>query len=197
MWIERSQVLAVTSTHCTMYGKDLPLVTSSRPRTVREPTTLGSSFLIRGPVLVSLINGRWSYLTHLTVNTVMCALHWWYGVTCEADETVGGPCYIYRLQGGKGASHGDDGWRRERTSRAEQMHGVTRAEWQRGPRNERDRGGWTTLVTTIDGHIARGPWASPKRGILARHEHEPSTMLLVSGRQEHYVGLVLDCNLSS
>jgi hypothetical protein len=19
----------------------------------------------------------------------MCALHWWYGVTCEADETVG------------------------------------------------------------------------------------------------------------
>jgi hypothetical protein len=28
---------------CTMCGKDLPLITSPRPRTVREPTALGTS----------------------------------------------------------------------------------------------------------------------------------------------------------
>jgi hypothetical protein len=34
----------VASTHCTMCGKDLPLITSPRPRTVREPMALGTSF---------------------------------------------------------------------------------------------------------------------------------------------------------
>jgi hypothetical protein len=29
---------------------------------------------------------------------------------------------------------------------------------------------------TIDGHLARGPWAGPKHDFLARHEHEPSTI---------------------
>ena len=47
LWTERSQVRAVASTHCTVCGKDLPLITSSRPRTVREPTALGTSFLTR------------------------------------------------------------------------------------------------------------------------------------------------------
>jgi len=31
LWTERSQVRAVASTHCTMCGKDLPLITSPRP----------------------------------------------------------------------------------------------------------------------------------------------------------------------
>jgi len=44
LWTERSQVRAVASTHCTVCGKDLPLITSPRPRTVREPTALGTSF---------------------------------------------------------------------------------------------------------------------------------------------------------
>jgi hypothetical protein len=43
LWTKRSQVRAVASTHCTMCGKGLPLITSPRPRTVREPTTLGTS----------------------------------------------------------------------------------------------------------------------------------------------------------
>jgi len=30
--------------HCTVCGKDLPLITSPRPRAVREPTALGTSF---------------------------------------------------------------------------------------------------------------------------------------------------------
>ena len=47
LWTERSQVRVVASTHCTVCGKDLPLITSSRPRTVREPTALGTSFLTR------------------------------------------------------------------------------------------------------------------------------------------------------
>jgi hypothetical protein len=41
---------AVVSTHCTMCGKDLPLITPSDPRTVRESTTLGTSFF------------RWQYV---------------------------------------------------------------------------------------------------------------------------------------
>jgi hypothetical protein len=45
LWTERSQVRAVASTHCTMCGKDLPLITSPRSRTVREPTALGTSFM--------------------------------------------------------------------------------------------------------------------------------------------------------
>jgi hypothetical protein len=46
LWTERSQVRAVASTHCTMSGKDLPLITSPRPRTVRERTALSTSFFI-------------------------------------------------------------------------------------------------------------------------------------------------------
>jgi len=45
LWTERSQVRAVASTHCTVCGKDLPLITSPRPRTVREPTALGTSYI--------------------------------------------------------------------------------------------------------------------------------------------------------
>jgi len=46
LWTERSQVRAVVSTYCTVCGKDLPLITSPRPRTVREPTALGTSFFL-------------------------------------------------------------------------------------------------------------------------------------------------------
>ena len=46
LWTERSQVRAVASTHCTVCGKDLPLITSPRPRTVREPMALGTSFFL-------------------------------------------------------------------------------------------------------------------------------------------------------
>jgi len=42
----------VASIHCTMCGKDLPLITSSRPRTVREPTALGTSFLVHEDCLL-------------------------------------------------------------------------------------------------------------------------------------------------
>jgi hypothetical protein len=42
---------------------------------------------------------------------------------------------------------------------------------------------------TIDGHMARGPWASPKHEFLARHEHEPSTMISGLGWHEHNIGL--------
>ena len=45
LWTERSQVRAVASAHCTMCGKDL-LITSTRPRTVREPTALGTLLLL-------------------------------------------------------------------------------------------------------------------------------------------------------
>jgi hypothetical protein len=41
----------------------------------------------------------------------------------------------------------------------------------------------------IDGQKERGPWASPKHEFLARHEHEPSTMISGLGRHEHDVGL--------
>jgi len=44
LWTERSQVRAVAFTHCTVCGKDLPLITFPRPRTVREPTALGWIF---------------------------------------------------------------------------------------------------------------------------------------------------------
>ena len=47
LWTERSQVRAVASTHCTVCEKDLPLITSPRPRTVREATALGTSFFFR------------------------------------------------------------------------------------------------------------------------------------------------------
>jgi hypothetical protein len=41
----------------------------------------------------------------------------------------------------------------------------------------------------IDGQKARGPWVGPKHDFLARHEHEPSTMLSGLGRHEHDIGL--------
>jgi hypothetical protein len=44
----------------------------------------------------------------------------------------------------------------------------------------------------IDGHFARGLLVSPKHDFLARHEHEPNTMLSGSGWCEHKIGLVLD-----
>jgi hypothetical protein len=47
-------------------------------------------------------------------------------------------------------------------------------------------------LASIDGHLARGLLVSPKHDFLARHEHEPNTMLSGSGRCEHKIGLVLD-----
>lgn len=44
--------------------------------------------------------------------------------------------------------------------------------------------------------MARGPWASTKHDLLARHEHWPNMIFLGSGRHEHGVGLVLGCDLS-
>jgi hypothetical protein len=49
---------------------------------------------------------------------------------------------------------------------------------------------------SIDGHLARGPWASSRHDFLARHEHEPSTKGSGPGRHGHDVGLVLGFNLS-
>jgi hypothetical protein len=43
--------------------------------------------------------------------------------------------------------------------------------------------------TNIDCQKARGPWASPKHEILARHEHGPNMMSLGLGRHEHDDGL--------
>jgi hypothetical protein len=42
---------------------------------------------------------------------------------------------------------------------------------------------------SIDGHLARGPWASPKHDFLARHEHGPNTIFSGLGWHEHDVGL--------
>jgi len=60
----------VASTHCMVCGKDLPLITSPRPRTVREPTALGTSFFVQvqrdgmdasSTLLATVIYGtRWS-----------------------------------------------------------------------------------------------------------------------------------------
>jgi hypothetical protein len=45
------------------------------------------------------------------------------------------------------------------------------------------------LEMGIDGHMARGPRAGPKHEFLARHEHEPSTIISGLGRHEHDIGL--------
>ena len=60
----------MVSTYCTVCEKDLPLITSPRPRIVREPTALGTSFFVQvqrdgmdasSTLLATVIYGtRWS-----------------------------------------------------------------------------------------------------------------------------------------
>jgi len=60
--------------HCTVCGKDLPLITSPRPRAVREPTALDyvveSSEVTIGITRIGgeAGNWRWSYLPDVLVS---------------------------------------------------------------------------------------------------------------------------------